>query len=292
MEGILRMIETCLNCTIQPEDNRSSHPRPFWRCLARLAFLVLFAVVVFLGGAWPPAHADLRSRRADLFVQRQMTLRRSGGWSSVIITMNGHLTAVEKAQLKKLRVDIYRHLPLIHAVAARVPSRNLTSLADLPFVGHLSADARIHKSDEFTVASSYADIAYQRYSLTGNGVTVAVVDSGVRPHKDLADPSNQATRIVDSVNFVTGNPTVDDLCGHGTHVAGIIAGNGAASTGNQYFRTFYGIARKANIVNVRVLDANGQSDVSTVVAGIQWVINNRARYNIRILNLSLGHPVG
>ena len=87
-------------------------------------------------------------------------------------------------------------------------------------------------------------------------------------------------------------PTTDDCCGHGTHVAGIIAGNGATSTGSQYYRTFYGIARNANLVSVRVLDQNGQGSVSTVISGLQWVVANKAKYNIRVINLSLGHPVG
>src|SRR5206468_1075614 len=84
----------------------------------------------------------------------------------------------------------------------------------------------------------------------------------------------------------------DDLCGHGTHVAGIIAGNGAGSSGSNYYRTFYGIARNANIVNVRVLDAYGQGYVSSMVDAITWCINARKRNNIRVMNLSLGHPVG
>src|SRR5262249_13179365 len=83
----------------------------------------------------------------------------------------------------------------------------------------------------------------------------------------------------------------DDTCGHGTHVAGIVAGNGASSTGGNCFRTFYGIARRTNLANVRVLDANGQSTVSTVISGIQWGINNKAAYNIPGMNLPKGHAV-
>src|SRR6185437_5575039 len=140
-----------------------------------------------------------------------------------------------------------------------------------------------------TVGSSGADIAMQQYGVSGTGVTVAVVDSGVYgAHPDLSAGS----RLLASADFVGDGTNLADPCGHGTHVAGIIAGNGAASTGSQYFRTFYGIARNANLVSARVLDANGQSNVSTVLAGIQWVINNRGKYNIRVMNLSLGHPVG
>jgi serine protease AprX len=159
-------------------------------------------------------------------------------------------------------------------------------------VGRLSSDeVPVKKSDEFTVASSGADTAFGQYRLTGLGVAVAVLDSGVRASADLND--NKRNRIVASVSFVNGTkPTTDDLCGHGTHAAAIIAGNGAASTGQNYYRTFYGIARRADIVNVRVLDAYGQGTASGVIKGIEWVIANKSAYKIRVINLSLGRAVG
>src|SRR5262249_15352551 len=92
--------------------------------------------------------------------------------------------------------------------------------------------------------------------------------------------------------FVPNDSSTDDACGHGTHVAGIVAGNGAASSDTDCFRTFLGIARSTSLVNVRVLDQNGQASVSTVISGIQWAIDNKSAYNIRVMNLSVGHPVG
>ena len=71
-----------------------------------------------------------------------------------------------------------------------------------------------------------------------------------------------------------------------------MAGNGDASTGSNYFRTFYGVARNANLVDVRVLEQDGTGHVSKVVAGIQWVVANKDKYNIRVINLSLGTSVG
>src|SRR5207248_2355110 len=117
------------------------------------------------------------------------------------------------------------------------------------------------------------------------------LDSGIRLKPDLNAVSG-ASRVIAAANFVTTENTTDDLCGHGTHVAGIVAGNAASSTGPNYFRSFYGIARNTNLVNVRVLDSTGTSNVSTVLQGIQWVINNKAQYNIRVMNLSLGHQPG
>jgi serine protease AprX len=112
-------------------------------------------------------------------------------------------------------------------------------------------------------------------------VTVAVIDSGVKPHTDLP-----ATRIKAFVDFVNGKTTAYDDYGHGTHVAGIVAGSGAASNGQ-----YAGVAPGASIVALKVLDANGAGSTSNVMAALEWVLANHAQYGIRVVNLSLGHPI-
>ena len=79
---------------------------------------------------------------------------------------------------------------------------------------------------------------------------------------------------------------INDPYGHGTHVSSIIASSGVATTGN-----FQGVAPGVNLVAVRVLDQNGEGSYSNVIAGIQWVMNQKTRYNIRVMNLSLDAPV-
>ena len=116
---------------------------------------------------------------------------------------------------------------------------------------------------------------------TGRGVTVAVLDSGVAADPDLVEPTN---RILASVNFADDR-LVRDPGGHGTHVAGIAAGNGGRSDGQ-----FIGIAPEANVVDVRVLGSTGSGRISSVVRGIEWVLAHRTTYNIRVLNLSFGAP--
>jgi len=116
---------------------------------------------------------------------------------------------------------------------------------------------------------------------TGRGVTVAVLDSGVAANPDLVQPAN---RILASVNFADQRLT-SDPGGHGTHVAGIVAGNGGQSGGE-----YIGVAPEANIVDVRVLSSTGSGRISSVVRGIEWVLAHRTVYNIRVLNLSFGAP--
>jgi serine protease AprX len=112
-------------------------------------------------------------------------------------------------------------------------------------------------------------------------VTVAVLDSGVAADPDLVQPAN---RLLASVNFADER-AMSDPGGHGTHVAGIVAGNGGRSGG-----LFVGVAPEANIVDVRVLSSTGSGRTSSVVRGIEWVLAHRTTYNIRVLNLSFGAP--
>jgi subtilisin family serine protease len=83
----------------------------------------------------------------------------------------------------------------------------------------------------------------------------------------------------------------DDHYGHGTHVAGIIAGNGKQSLGSNFTKTFTGIAPNAYLINLKALDQNGAGTDSTVINAIQTAINLKSQYNIRVINLSLGRAV-
>src|SRR6202023_3911429 len=100
-----------------------------------------------------------------------------------------------------------------------------------------------------------------------------------------------AARVVSNQSFVPGNDSGTDQFGHGTHVAGLIAGNGASSRGSQYTKTFEGIAPQANIINLRVLDQNGAGTDSAVISAITTAISLKSKFNIRVLNLSLGRPI-
>ena len=117
--------------------------------------------------------------------------------------------------------------------------------------------------------------------IAGSGVTVAILDSGIAADADLVQPNN---RILASVNFADQRLT-SDPGGHGTHIAGIVAGNGTNSGGQ-----FTGIAPQANVVDVRVLGNTGSGRISSVVRGIEWVLAHRTAYNIRVINLSFGAP--
>lgn len=261
--------------------------------IASAAAAVLGTTPLLAAGSTHTAGAlKTHASKADAQVGRMLAAKPAQGACSVIAKVDGSLSAAQQAKLTALGADITRHLGFIHSVALTLPAHNLPKLAALPFISHLSYDGLVKKSDAFTDASSGAACARQQYSLSGKGVTVAVLDSGSRIVMDLGTPGSGTSRITVQKCFIPGTFDYTDWCGHGTHVSGIIAGNGAASTGTLFRHTFVGIAPQASLINARVLDANGAGSVSTVLAGLQWIVTNKSAYNIRVINLSLGHPVG
>src|SRR5581483_1137544 len=126
---------------------------------------------------------------------------------------------------------------------------------------------------------------------TGAGVGIALIDSGIANHADLYQGIFPISRAVYQQSFVPGNSSAADQYGHGTHIAGLIAGDGLNSTGLGYSKTFKGIAPGARLVNLRVLDANGSATDSVVIAAIDKAISLKSTYNIRVINLSMGRAV-
>jgi len=133
-------------------------------------------------------------------------------------------------------------------------------------------------SKEGSPVNNEVDPIFQKY--TGKGVGIAIIDTGVYPHSDFITPRN---RIVGWHDAVDGRTQPYDDGGHGTHVAGDAAGSGAASEGK--FKSF---APDADIVGIKVLGRSG-GKTSDVLEGIEWAIKNKERYNIKVINMSLGH---
>ncbi len=172
----------------------------------------------------------------------------------------------------------------IDATAAQVAALRLD-----PAVALIAGDVRVTSAMAVTRQTIGADRVHQGTAslagvgypaVTGAGIGVAVVDSGIAPHRALTG------KVLAAKSFVPGDTRTTDLFGHGTHIAGLIAGSGA-KTPSVYGG---GVAPGAHLINVRVLNAQGSGLVSDVLAGLDWVVANRAAYGIRIVNLSLGHP--
>jgi len=192
----------------------------------------------------------------------------------LIVKTSHILTSNEERLFGRYGAFVYRHLPLIHSIAVSVPTSRLAQLTHAGFVNHVSSDAIVRKTDAYTVSASYANVAWSKDNVSGKGIGVAIVDSGIRASADFG------SRVVANMNFSPDATSADDLCGHGTQVAGIVAGSGSNSYGPKYSQTYYGIAPQANLINIRVLDSQGSGSVSQVIAGISWAVANKSLYKI------------
>jgi len=178
-------------------------------------------------------------------------------------------------------------LELVRGAAYSVPARELESLASDPDVEFVYPDRPMAASLNYLRAAVGADVARQQYGFTGKGVGVALIDSGIDPsnNKDLLDAAGKVSRVVYSQDFTAEKTTNgQDNFGHGTHIAGIIAGNGtnSLSTDKSHPNRAYlgGIAPEANLINLKVLDKNGAGTESLAISAIQAAISLKATYNI------------
>src|SRR5436853_327276 len=180
-------------------------------------------------------------------------------------------------------------LDLIDGGLYSVPANRLEHLSKNPNVLYISQDRPLTSLLNNPAPAVNANIAWSQ-GWDGTGIGVAVIDSGVSNDKDFQISGKSTSRISYSQAFYGGAKTYDEY-GHGTHVAGIVASSGTNSTGSQYIYTFKGIAPNANLINLRALDQNGSGTDSTVISAIQAAIQLKSKYNIRVINLSLGRPV-
>jgi subtilisin family serine protease len=225
----------------------------------------------------------------------------SGDLTAVIVQENpGAGNAPERA-VSRVGGRVVRQIPLIHGFSAKVPSSTLAALRAVDGVRAVTPDQRVTLStpvdgwEPTTDAGSPYNLIRQTGArtfwmrgYTGSGIDVAVVDSGVSPVEGLAT----AGKVINGpdLSFDSQSPehTNTDGYGHGTHMAGLIAGDDSVpgpSSGR-----FSGMAPGARVVSVKVADGDGAADVSQVIAGIDWVIQHRNTdgMNIRVLNLSFG----
>ena len=213
----------------------------------------------------------------------------------VIVSAGAGGQAGAEAAVERLGGVVTAPLDIVDGVAATVPVSRLDALRSAPGVEQVSPDAPVHVQgqldSEGVVRSVYPGTTGARSLLddgvTGAGVTVALIDTGVA---DVPDVAGRVRPVTDRLTGGT-TPCVDlsgeghcgDSYGHGTFMAGIILGNGASSAG-----AYVGMAPEAQLVSLKVAGRDGSSDVSKVLTAIQWAVANRDRHGIRVINLSLG----
>ena len=226
----------------------------------------------------------------ELFLDEANTL-------PLIVDFDHEPTAEDVAMLE--REVGYEHewnLPLIHAVAGRISHDMILETTTLPGVVMLELDGILQVQNGDAAVVHEVDLAQQQTGYDGSGVTVAVIDTGIDSlHVGLDDlDDDNSTHDPKVIGFYdpVNNPdktngteiqAYDDQ-GHGTHCAGTVAGTGAPTYEHA------GMAPQANLVGVKVLDSGGSGSFSVVMAGMQWTVENRYKFNIRAASMSLGGP--
>jgi len=197
----------------------------------------------------------------------------------------------------------YHNLP---AMAVRLNPGELNQLGGHPDVDYIAPDRPVRAASNVLAETINADHVWANFNKFGNGIGVAVIDSGINNQaQDFGDAagkmSGSSSRIVYAENFLvplgangqypnTRYKTTDDY-GHGTHVAGIIAGNGFVSNQLGSIRSLTGIAPQATLIDLKVLDGTGQGNDSNVIAAIDRAISLQKTYKIGVINLSIGRRV-
>ena len=235
---------------------------------SRFRLAALAAVGALLATTAPTAALDSSGRSPVEVLVREVTAAGSGAEHAV----------------QRLGGTVTQELPIVGGFAARIPARALGALSSMPGV-EVTPAGKITFNGSYGQGSGVASAVYPtvvgadqawKAGYTGNHVGVAVIDTGINATGDLAG------KVVHSEDF-SGEGDGVDRFGHGTFIAGLIAGSGAASNGG-----VRGVAPDADLISLKIAGKDGSADITHVMAALQWAVSFKDVYNIRVVNLSLG----
>jgi serine protease AprX len=262
------------------------------------------------------AFAVLGVLSAAIVVPITTTQRATGQLVHVIVTGVPGATMDAKHAVERSGGRVMHSLPIVDGVDALLPENALTDVEVMPGIRSVSRDAALQFNGATADPTSWPGAApyeQEKYpgslynvakqieaddlwddGITGKGVGVALIDSGVAPVPSIT--ANLVNGPDLSLDATGGDQDGIDAYGHGTHMAGIIAGREpglptrARDIDDSARRRFAGIAPDAKVINVKVATADGSVDVSQVIAALNWVVEHRndPGMNIRVLNLSFG----
>lgn len=186
---------------------------------------------------------------------------------------------IKEGKISSLSNKLKNDLPIVNGCACEMSINSILEFTTDPDLEFICYDAKVFAVMDVARKAIGADLILNT-GYTGKNVTVAIIDTGISPHVDLIYPTNRIIGFKDFVNYET---RMYDDNGHGTHCAGILAGNGNSSKGK-----YKGIAPEANILSIKVLDEIGNGNTSDILSTVQWIIDSKEVYKTRIINFSLG----
>ena len=185
-----------------------------------------------------------------------------------------------RTSLNKFRKPI-NDLKIINSFSASLPIDSIKKISNNSLITRIYLDREIRALLNIVNPTINTPLAWAK-NYTGKGVTIAILDTGTYPHPDLLLPKNRVIAFKDFVNHQESN--IYDDNGHGTHCAGSAVGNGYTSSGK-----YKGPAFEANIVSIKILDKKGTGKSSNAIKAVEWILENKKQYNIKIISLSLGY---
>ena len=260
-----------------------------------LQIFIIAVLVLSLFGSAAPLQGFEAAKAQPVLVQ--LAAQDPGQMVRVIVQKVAGATGMEE-RVSALGGQITQDLHIINAFAAEMSAKDAVQLSKTSGVRWVSLDAAMDSSvcskciDTSKLANAYisairADKVWNvKPYIQGQGIGVAVIDSGINPNGDLYTNMGVNRQVAD-IRFNTDyNQSPSDGYGHGTHVASIIGGDGSESSGK-----YIGVAPMVNIINVKVSNDDGSALMKDIVQGLQWVLENKDTYNIRVVNLSLNSVV-
>lgn len=221
------------------------------------------------------------------------------GLISVIVDFDHTPTEEDQAMLEReVEFQTQFRYWLIDSIAGTVELGRIHEIIDLPGVVFVELDGVLGIQMEEVVPVHGVDLVWQDTGYTGEGVTMAIIDTGIDGNHtaldDLDDDNMTDDPKIVAFYDAINNPGATngteifpyDDNGHGTHCAGITAGTGAPNYQH------IGVAPRANLVGVKVLDGGGSGSFAAVMAGMQWTVEKRHEFNIRAASMSLGALTG
>src|SRR5438270_7481589 len=195
--------------------------------LRGLAVLLVLMLAHAASAASPPKSA---AAVAQGKFAKYLNYKDGNGLVDVIVQYRVTPTTAHYSKMASRGATVKSKLHSIHAAAFRIPASAIPLLEQDPDILYVTPDRPVKLSSvmyEPYESAVTADAAAQQYALDGTGVGIALIDSGVADHPDLHDSAG-ASRVIYNQSFVAGNASAVDAYGHGTHIAGILAGSGAA----------------------------------------------------------------